>query len=50
MSDTTTVSPLRQRMIEDMAAQAQPAHAAQSHLKLQTVRRLAEALARYGDT
>ncbi len=34
MSDTTTVSPLRQRMIEDMAArkhgcaQAQPTHAA----------------------
>jgi hypothetical protein len=38
MSDTATVSPLRQRMIEDIA---QPAHSAQPYLELQTVRRLA---------
>ena len=33
MSETNTVSPLRQRMIEDMAARKlEPAHAAQPHL------------------
>ena len=50
MSDTTTVSPLRQRMIEDMAARKLNPHAAQPHPKLQTVRRLAQAFARYGNT
>src|SRR5215469_1053880 len=30
--------------------QAEPAYAAQPHLKLQAVRRLAQTLARYGDT
>src|SRR6516162_1462885 len=37
-------------MIEDMAAQAQPAHSAQPHFELQAVPRLAEAFARYSDT
>ena len=33
MSETNTVSPLRQRMIEDMTARrARPAHAAQPYL------------------
>jgi len=47
MSDTRTVSPLRQRMIEDMAARKlkTPAHSAQPHFELQAVRRLAEAFA-----
>jgi hypothetical protein len=60
MSETNTVSPLRQRMIEDMAARKLDPHtqrshissckrAAQPHLELQAVRRLAQALARYGN-
>jgi hypothetical protein len=32
MSETNTVSPLRQRMIEDMAARKLNPHAAQPHL------------------
>ena len=50
MSDTTTVSPLRQRMIEDMAARKLNPHAAQPHPKLQAVRRLAQTLAHYQST
>jgi hypothetical protein len=55
MSETNTVSPLRQRMIEDTydrrygCAQTQPAHAAQPYPQLQAVRRLAQTLARYGN-
>jgi len=50
MSDTKTVSPLRQRMIEDMAARKLNPHTqAQPHFELQAVRRLAEAFARYSD-
>ena len=46
---TNAISPLRQRMIEDMnAAQAQPAHAEKPHQQLQEVRRVFEALARHG--
>ena len=50
MSDTRTVSPLRQRMIEDMAARKLNPHTQHSHIsKLQAVRGLAEAFARYGN-
>ena len=49
MSDTNNVSPLRQRMIEDMGrAQAQSAHRPPSHLQLQAVRSLAQTIARHG--
>jgi hypothetical protein len=41
MGNTTTVSSLRQRMIEDMAARKLDPHAA-AHLQLQAVRRLAK--------
>jgi hypothetical protein len=48
MSETNTVSPLRQRVIEDYGcAQAQPEHTAWPHLGLQAVRRLAQTLARH---
>ena len=33
MSDTTTVSPLRQRMIEDMAARNLNPHTQRSHIR-----------------
>jgi len=33
MSDTTTVSPLRQRMIEDMAARKLNPHTQRSHIQ-----------------
>ena len=50
MSTDTTVSPLRQRMIEDMAARKLgPPFAAQPHLQLQAVRGIPQALARHGD-
>src|SRR6516164_9753027 len=48
MSDTNTVSPLRQRMIEDMAARKLTPHTQRS-FQLQAVRRLARTLARYGN-
>jgi hypothetical protein len=38
MSDTKTVSPLRQRMIEDMAARKLNPHTAQPHFELQAER------------
>ena len=50
MSDTNTVSPLRQRMIEDMAARKLNPHTQRSHI--QSCKRfaaLAQALARYGN-
>jgi hypothetical protein len=50
MSDTNTVSPLRHRMIEDMAARKLgPQRAARPHLQLQAVHRLAQTHARYGN-
>jgi hypothetical protein len=50
MSDTKTVSPLRQRMIEDMAARKLNPHTQRSHISsCKRVRRLAEAFARYRD-
>ena len=45
---TKTVSPLRQRMIEDMNARKLPALAEESHCQLQTVRGLSEAFPRDG--
>jgi hypothetical protein len=48
MNDTTTVSPLRPRMIEDMAARKLNPHTQRSHMP-QAVRRLAQAFARYGN-
>jgi len=42
MSDTTTVSPLRQRMIEDMAARKLNHTRSVATSKLQAVRRLAK--------
>ena len=49
MSQTNTVSPLRQHMIEDMAARKlKPTHATH-YPQLQAVRRLAQTLARYGN-
>ena len=48
MSETNSVSPLRQRMIEDMAARKLNPHT-QPRLQLQAVRRLAQTLARYGN-
>ncbi len=50
MSDNTVVSPLRQRMIDDMTARNLDRHTQRSHIsQLQTVRDLAEALARHGN-
>ena len=50
MTDRTTIDPLRQRMIEDMAARKLgPGIAEEPHPRLQAVRGLAAALARYGD-
>ena len=44
------ITPLRQRMIEDMAARNLDRHTQRSHIsQLQAVRRLPEALAGYGD-
>src|SRR4030081_1704355 len=48
MSDTTTVSPLRQRMIEDMAARKLNPHAQRSHI--QSCKRFAAWLKRSPDT
>jgi integrase/recombinase XerD len=48
MSDTTTVSPLRQRMIEDMAARKLNPHSQRSHI--QSCRRFAAWLKRSPDT
>ena len=46
---TDTVSPLRQRMIEDMNARKLcAAHAEGPHPQLQAVRRVSEAVARHG--
>ena len=47
---TDAISPLRQRMIEDMSARKLGAHAAKPHPQLQAVRRVSEALARHGCT
>ena len=44
MSDTTTVSPLRQRMIEDMAARKLNPHTQRSHI--QSCKRFAARLKR----
>ena len=44
MSDTTTVSPLRQRMIEDMAARKLNPHTQRSHI--QSCKRFAASLKR----
>src|SRR5260370_22668448 len=49
MSETNTVSPLRQHDRRYGCAQAQPTHSAQPHPKLQAVRRMAQTLARYGN-
>src|SRR5450631_2990827 len=51
MSETNTVSPLRQRMIEDMAARKLNPHTQRSHIQScgKAVRRLAQTLARYGN-
>ena len=48
MSETTTVSPLRQRMIEDMAARKLNPHTQRSHI--QSCRRFAAWLKRSPDT
>jgi hypothetical protein len=48
MSETNTVSPLRQRMIEDMAARKLNPHTQRSHL-YSCKRFLPQTLARYGD-
>ena len=48
MSDTTTVSPLRQRMIEDMAARKLNPHTQRSHI--QSCKRFAAWLKRSPDT
>ncbi len=48
MSDTTTVSPLRQRMIEDMAARKLNPHTQRSHI--QSCKRFAAWLKRLPDT
>jgi integrase/recombinase XerD len=48
MSDTTTVSPLRQRMIEDMAARKLNPHTQRSHIK--SCKRFAAWLKRSPDT
>jgi site-specific recombinase XerD len=48
MSDTTTVSPLRQRMIEDMAARKLNPHTQRSHI--QSCKRFAAWLKRWPDT
>jgi integrase/recombinase XerD len=48
MSDTTTVSPLRQRMIEDMAARQLNPHTQRSHI--QSCKRFAAWLKRASDT
>jgi integrase/recombinase XerD len=48
MSDTTTVSPLRQRMIEDMAARNLNPHTQRGHIS--SCRRLAAWLNRSPDT
>ena len=47
MSETNTVSPLRQRMIEEMAARKLNPHTQAPHLQLQAVRRLAQTFARH---
>jgi hypothetical protein len=50
MNETTTVSPRRQRMIEDMAARKLNPHTQRSHFySCKAVRRLAQTLARYRD-
>ena len=48
MSDTTIVSPLRQRMIEDMAARKLNPHTQRSHI--QSCKRFAAWLKRSPDT
>jgi hypothetical protein len=48
MSETTTVSPLRQRMIEDMAARKLNPHTQRSHI--QSCKRFAAWLKRWPDT
>ena len=48
MSDTTTVSPLRQRMIEDMAARKLNPHTQRSHIS--SCKRFAAWLKRSPDT
>jgi integrase/recombinase XerD len=48
MSDTTTVSPLRRRMIEDMAARNLNPHTQRSHIS--SCRRFAAWLKRSPDT
>ena len=46
---TVTVTPLRQRMIEDMNARKLGAHSQRSHIsQLQAVRCISQAVARYG--
>ena len=48
---TDAVSPLRQRMIEDMNARKLGAHTQRSHIsQLQAVRCVSQALARHGDS
>src|ERR1700730_10762590 len=49
MSDTRTVSPLRQRMIEDMAARTLNPHTQRSHISSCKRFAAAEAFARYSD-
>ena len=51
MSTDTTVSPLRRRMIEDMAARKLGRQCAEKpHPQLQALRRVPGALARHGDS
>ena len=47
---TDAVTPLRQRMIEDMNARKLGAHSQRSHPQLQAFRCISEAIARYGRT
>ena len=50
MSETNSVSPLRQRMIEDMAARKLNPHTQRSHISsCKRFRRLAQTLTRYSD-
>jgi len=46
---TTAITPLRQRMIEDMRAQALCGHAEGPHPQLQAVRSISEAIPYYSE-